>query len=413
MNCRNGSPGEREPRSRKLPSHTRVTALAFVVVLISACGGGPGPGEMQMPPAQVSAAQVVARSILDWTEFTGRIEAVDSVEIRPRVAGYLDSVHFREGSLVEAGDPLFTIDPREYEAAATAARANLERAQTRLALAEQELARSEMLIEARAISQEEFDQRNSELLAATADLNGARAELVRADLNLSFARITAPIGGRIGAALVKPGNLVNPGETLLTTLVSVDPVYVTFEADESVYLDFQAQLAEAGRDGEYYRLPVGVGLASDDAFPYVGELDFIDNQLDPATGTIRGRAVLPNADGLLTPGLFARVRLFRSREQDALLIHDMAILTDQDRKYVYLVGSNSVAERREIEVGGLVDGLRVVTAGLSVDDRVVVNGVRRIFFPGMPLMPDTVPMDDPLASSGAGSTGMQMPGGGE
>lgn len=408
MDCQNGSQGEREPPTPKLPSRARTTALASVIVFIAACGGGPDPGDMQMPPAQVSAAQVVERTIVEWSEFTGRVEAVDSIEIRPRVAGYLDSVHFREGSIVEKGDLLFTIDPREYEAAAAAARANRERAETRLALAGQELARSEMLIEARAISREEFDQRTSELQQATADRNGAQADLIRAELNLSFARITAPIRGRIGAAVIKPGNLVAPGETLLTTLVSVDPVYVTFEADESVYLDLQAQLAEASRDSDDFRMPVQIGLGSDQAFPFEGELDFIDNQLDPATGTIRGRAILPNADGLLTPGLFARVRLFGHGEQDALLIHDMAILTDQDRKYVYVVSSDSLAERRDIEVGGLVDGLRVVTAGLSAEDRVVVNGVRRIFFPGMPLMPDTVPMDNPLADG----TGTQVPGGG-
>ena len=409
MDCRNGSPGEREPRIRKLPNLMRSTALASVAVLAAACGGGgPGPGEMQMPPVQVSAAQVVERTILEWSEFTGRVEAVDTVEIRPRVAGYLDSVHFREGSIVEEGDLLFTIDPREYEAAAASARANLERAQTRLALAEQLLARSESLIEARAISREELDQRNSELLAATADLNGARAELVRADLNLSFARITAPIRGRVGAAVIKPGNLVNPGDTLLTTLVSVDPVYVSFEADESVYLDFQEQLNESAVGEETPHLPVEVGLASDPGFPFKGHLDFIDNQLDPTTGTILGRAVLANSDGLLTPGLFARVRLFGNRETSALLVHDMAILTDQDRKFVYVVGDGNVAERRDIETGGLVDGLRVVTAGLTAADRVVVNGVRRIFFPGMALVPDTVTMDNPLA----GGAGMQVPGGG-
>ncbi|MDH3508663.1 MAG: efflux RND transporter periplasmic adaptor subunit [Gammaproteobacteria bacterium] len=407
MNCHNGSPGEHEPLAAKLPLRWKSTALASIV-LLAACGGGPGPGDMQMPPVQVSAAHVVERTVLEWREFTGRVEAVDSIEIRPRVAGYLDSVHFREGSIVEEGDPLFTIDPREYEAAATAARANLERAETRLVLAEQELARSEMLIEARAISREEFDQRTSELQQATADRNGARAELVRVELNLSFARITAPIRGRIGAAIIKPGNLVTPGDTLLTTLVSVDPIYVTFEADESVYLDFQAQLLDAGRGGERLRLPVEIGLGSDTGFPYKGELDFIDNQLDPATGTILGRAILPNPDGLLTPGLFARVRLFGTREQDVLLVHDMAILTDQDRKYVYVVGAENIAERRDIEVGGLVDGLRVVSAGLAAEDRVVVNGVRRIFFPGMSLIPDTVPMDDPLAAS----TALQGPGGG-
>ncbi|NIW25215.1 MAG: efflux RND transporter periplasmic adaptor subunit, partial [Gammaproteobacteria bacterium] len=236
----------------------------------------------------------------------------------------------------------------------------------------------------------------------------ARAELVRADLNLSFARITAPIRGRVGAAIIKPGNLVTPNDTLLTTLVSVDPVYVSFEADESVYLDFQAQLTELAIGDEPPRLRVEIGLASDPGFPLKGELDFIDNQLDPTTGTIRGRAVLANPNGLLTPGLFARVRLIGNRERSALLVHEMAILTDQDRKYVYVIGDGNVAARRDIETGGLVDGLRVVTAGLTRADRVVVNGVRRIFFPGMSLVPDMVPMDDPLAGGG----GTQVPGGG-
>ena len=202
-----------------------------------------------MPPVAVSVAEVVSRDVLDWDEFTGRIEAVDTIEIRPRVAGYLDAVHFREGALVEQGAPLFTIDPREYQAAVDSARANLERAQTRLALAEQEFARSEALIDARAISREELEQRRSELQQATADQSGARAQLVQAELNLDFSRITAPITGRISAALVKPGNLVSPGETLLTTLVSVDPVYVVFEADENAYLDLQSQLPDGLRTG--------------------------------------------------------------------------------------------------------------------------------------------------------------------
>jgi multidrug efflux system membrane fusion protein len=221
---------------------------------------------------------------------------------------------------------------------------------------------------------------------------------------LSFSRITAPITGRIGAALIKPGNLVSPGQTLLTTLVSVDPVYVIFEADEKVYRKLQAQLREGtALDAEELRLPVEVGLTGDLGFPFLGELDFIDNQVDPATGTIRSRAVLPNPDGRLTPGLFARVRLFGSHEYDAMLIHDMAVLTDQDRKYVYVVGANNLAERRDVQLGDLVDGLRVVTGGLEADDRVVVNGVRKIFFPGMPLAPEAVPMSDPLAAGSPAS----------
>jgi multidrug efflux system membrane fusion protein len=390
----------------KAGSVFRIGLIIAAAVFVSACGGGSGGegggGEMQMPPASVSVAQVVNRRIVEWNDFTGRVEAVDTVEIRPRVAGYLQQVHFSEGAIVEQGDPLFTIDPREYRAAVDVARANLERAETRISLAEQEVERSEMLIEARAISREEFDQRQGELQQALADSSGARAQLVQAELNLSFAQITAPISGRIGAALIKPGNLVAPGETLLTTLVSIDPVYVVFEADENVYLQMQSHLPDGMRfGGDGLRLPVEVGLNGDTGFPYKGELDFIDNQLDPATGTIRGRAVLPNPDGRLTPGLFARVRLSGSREFDAMLIHDMAILTDQDRKYVYIVGEGSVAERRDVTLGSPYEGLRIVLSGLDSDDRVVVNGVRKIFFPGMPLAPEVVPMNDPLAAGEA------------
>lgn len=379
----------------------RLVLIVPVASVLAACGGSTEEGGgMQMPPAAVSVAQVVTRSIVDWDEFTGRVEAVDTVEIRPRVAGYLQAVHFREGAIVEQGELLFTIDPREYRAAVDVARANLERAETRVVLAEQELARSERLIEARAVSREELEQRRSELEQATADRNGARAQLVQAELNLDFSRITAPISGRIGAALVKPGNLVSPGQTLLTTLVSVDPVYVTFEADEDVYLGLQRDLPDgAVLGGSGRHLPVDVALTGETGFPHSGELDFIDNRIDPATGTIRGRAVLPNPDGRLTPGLFARVRLTGNREYQATLIHDMAILTDQDRKYVYVVGENDRAERRDIRIGDVVDGLRVVTDGLRADDRVVVNGVRKIFSPGMPLAPEVVPMDQPLADA--------------
>jgi multidrug efflux system membrane fusion protein len=376
-----------------------------VLAALTACGGAPEGGGMQIPPAPVSVAQVVSRAIVDVDEFTGRIEALDTVDIQPRVSGYLDAVHFREGSVVEKGDLLFTVDPREYEAAVGVARANVERAETRIVLAEQDLARSDKLIEAQAISREEYDQRQGELRQATADRSSARAQLVQAELNLSFARITAPIRGRIGAALIKPGNLLVPGQTVLTTLVSIDPIFVTFEADEGLYLEYQARAVRNGEQlhAEDLGLSVQVGLAGDTDFPYAGQVDFIDNRVNPATGTIRARAVLANPDGSLTPGLFARVRLMGTSERSALLIHDMAVLTDQDRKYVFVVGANSLAERRDVVLGDRVEGLRIVTSGLGPDDRVVVNGVRRIFFPGMPLTPESVPMDQPLAPTSAGA----------
>ncbi|MGI9258970.1 MAG: efflux RND transporter periplasmic adaptor subunit [Gammaproteobacteria bacterium] len=392
----------KKPATRRRLEILSVTALSAGLV---ACGGGGPPGGPQMPPAAVSVAEVVQQSITDWDEFTGRVEAVNYVEIRPRVAGYLDAIHFREGGVVNEGDLLFTIDDREYVAAINVARANLVRAETRVELAEQELERSERLIEARAISAEELDQRRGERLSAVADVNSAQAQLVQAELNLSFANITAPITGRIGAALIRPGNLVAPGETLLTTLVSIDPVYVTFEGDEDVYLKYEAASRSGDRPSSRdVANPVQIALAGDTEFSYLGEMDFVDNQLDPTTGTIRGRAVVPNADDILTPGLFARVRLLGSGEYDALLIHDMAVLTDQDRKYVYIVGEGNTAERRDVVLGREVDGLRVVTSGLSVGDRVVVNGVRKIFFPGAPIAPDEVPMNDPLAITAAGGS---------
>ncbi len=391
----------------------RLPAVSAFAAGLVACGGGGPPGEMQMPPAPVSVAEIVQRSISDWDEFTGRVEAVDRIEIRPRVAGYLDAIHFREGGVVNEGDLLFTIDDREYVAAVDVAQANLTRAETRVELAEQELERSERLIEARAISAEELAQRSGEMRSAVADVNSAQAQLVQAELNLNFANITAPITGRIGAALIRPGNLVMPGETLLTTLVSIDPVYVTFEGDEDVYLKYEAASRSGARPSSRdVANPVQIALAGDTEFSYRGEMDFVDNQLDPATGTIRGRAIVANPDDILTPGLFARVRLLGSGEYDAMLIHDMAVLTDQDRKYVYVVGEGNTAERRDVVLGRQVDGLRVVTSGLTPGDRVVVNGVRKIFFPGAPIVPEEVPMDDPLAAPAAvGATGSAASGG--
>lgn len=354
---------------------------------------------MQAPPTAVSVAEIVERNVVEWDDFTGRIEAVDSVELRPRVAGYLGAVHFREGGLVAAGDLLFTIDDREYKASAAVAGANVARAETRLKVAQQEVERGEKLQAARALSQEEQERRRGELQQAEADLNTARAQLEQSQLSVEFARITAPIDGRIGAALVKPGNLVTPDTTLLTTLVSTDPVHVTFEGDERIYLKYQAQARNGERPSSRdVRNPVRVALAGDEGFPHRGEMDFVDNQMDPATGTIRGRAVLPNPDGLFTPGLFARIRLLGSGEYPALLVHDMAVLTDQDRKYVYVIGEGNVAERRDVVLGRSIEGLRVVKRGLNAGDRVVVNGVRKIFYPGAPLAPTLVPMDDPLAA---------------
>lgn len=362
-------------------------------LLATACGGNGSP---QFPPPDVSVAAVVQKPITEWDDYSGHIEAIDSAEIRPRVTGHLRRVHYREGGLVAKGALLFTIDDREYAAAADAVRADAVRADARVALAKQELARAETLIAVRAVSQGELDQRRMEAQQAEADLLAARARLAQAELDLGFTRVTAPFAGRAGAALVTPGNVVTPNETVLTTLVSVDPVHVTFTGDERAYLRYQ-ELARTGNreSSRDARNPVHVGLANEEGFPHVGEMDFVDNALNPATGTIRARAVLPNPDGVFTPGLFARVRLLGGSQSNALLIHEQAVLTDQDRRYVYIVGEGNAAERRDVTLGPHVEALRVVASGLAPGDKVIVNGMRKIFFPGQPVSPRDVPMDDP------------------
>lgn len=374
-------------------------AIGFSVSLLSAalltaCSGG---GQQGMPPPpQVNVAQVVQKKVQLWDEFSGRIEAMETVELRPRVSGYLSAVHFREGSEVKRGQRLFSIDDREYRAALDSAKANLARAQSRVVLARTELARSERLIKEQATSQGELDQRRGELQQAQADAAAMQAAVTQSELNVSFTQISSPINGRIGAALVKPGNLVSPGTSLLSTVVSMDPIYVTFEGDEQVYLKYQAMSQNGERKSSRdARNPVQVGLANETGYPHKGEMVFVDNQLNAGTGTIRAKAELKNTDGVFTPGLYARVRLLGSGEQNVMLIHEMAVSTDQDRKFVYVLGDKNATVRKDVVLGETVDGLRVVRKGLDPKDVVVVNGVRKIFFPGAPVSPITVPMDKP------------------
>jgi len=381
-------------------AHKKTVAAALLAAwLLSACGE---QQQHEMPPPDVSTAVVVQKQVNDWDEYVGRIEALESVELRPRVAGYLAGVHFREGSVVNKGDLLFTIDDREYKAAVAAARADVARAVARIDMARTEFDRSKKLIEARAVSQGELDSREMEMSQARADQQGAAARLQQAELNLAFTRIEAPITGRVGAALVKPGNLVAPGTTLLATLMSIDPVHVVFEGDERAYLRYQ-QMSRDGNRGSSRDTanPVEVALADETEFKHRGTMDFVDNAVNAQTGTIRGRALLPNPDGAFTPGLFARVRLLGAAPREALLIHDQAVLTDQDRKYVYVVNEGNQALRKDIVLGEAIDGLRVVESGLAPGDRVVVNGVRKIFFPGQPVKPREVPMDAPATPAPA------------
>lgn len=412
------------PRFRIDP---RLALAPLLIAVLAACSGGGGGAAMQMPPTEVNVATVVSKPVTQWDEFTGRIEAVEHIEIRPRVAGYLTGVHFQEGRAVKAGDLLFTIDDREYKAAVASARADLARAEARRSLADTELKRSEALVEARAVSAGELEARQNEARQAEADVLAARARLDQAELNLGFTRITSPIDGRASVARLRVGNLVSPGEPVLTTVVSLDPVYVSFQGDERAYLRYQALARSGERESSRDAAnPVRVGLADEQGFPHEGRMVFLDNAVDPATGTIYARAELANPDGVFTPGLFARVQLLGEQLDRALLVHPQAVLTDQDRRYVYVADQVTLppemggtgephlgAVRKDVVLGATIDGLVVVEQGLDADDRVVVNGMRKIFFPGAPIAPVEVPMDQPntvpaapaAAPAAAGSEG--------
>lgn len=359
------------------------TAMAAGLALLAGCDSQADSAQQAPPPPQVSVAEVVVKDVRFWDEFTGRIAAVEEVELRPRVAGYLDAIHYTEGQTVDEGDVLFTIDPRPYQADLARAEAELQRARARAELARAEARRAESLSPGSAISRQELDQRR-----ATA----VQAEVERARLNVEFTEVRAPIAGRTGRALITVGNLVSDA-TPLTSIVSLDRVHVHFFSDERRYLQYDAMARNGERPSSRdTHTPVRVGLASDEGYPYRGEVDFIDNRLDAAAGTILIRAVLDNREGRFAPGMFARVQLRGSGAEDAMLIDDKAVLTDQDRKYVYVVDDEGRAQRRDVELGRRAEGLRVVTTGLEAGDRVVVRGAQRIFFPGMEVAAESVEM---------------------
>jgi multidrug efflux system membrane fusion protein len=364
------------------------------VIALNACGKSGGP-QGPPPPPQVSVAQVLEKRVKDWDEFTGRLQAVETVEIRPRVSGYIDKVAFTEGAQVKRGDLLFVIDPRPYKAEYDRAAADVKRFKTALDLGRIELTRVQRLKDSGAVSEEELDERKSTVAQAEANVAGAEAALEAAALNLNFTRVTSPIDGRASRAEVTRGNLVTGGSnggTLLSSVVSLDPIYLYFDADEQSYLRYtkMSQNGErpSSRDSGN---PVQVGLANEDGFPHHGTMDFVDNQLNPQTGTIRGRAVLPNKDGQFTPGLFARVQLLGSGEYAAILIEDRAVNTDQSQKYVLVLGANNQIEYRKVKLGRVIDGLRVVREGLKAGDVIVVNGAQRVH-PGVTVTPQKVVM---------------------
>ncbi|WP_431640689.1 efflux RND transporter periplasmic adaptor subunit [Enterobacter hormaechei] len=374
--------------------HLSAMGVVLLSALLVGCDDSVAQNAAPQAPV-VSAADVVVKSISQWDSFNGRIEAVESVQLRPRVSGYIEKVNYTDGQEVKKGEVLFTIDDRTYRAALEQAQANLARAKTQASLARSEANRTDKLVNTNVVSREEWEQRRSAATQAQADIRAAQAAVDAAQLNLDLTKVTAPIDGRASRALITSGNLVTAGDSasVLTTLVSQKTVYVYFDVDESTYLHYQ-NLARSGQrvSGDHAALPVEIGLTGEEGYPHQGKVDFLDNQLTPGTGTIRMRALLDNSQRQFTPGLFARVRLPGSAEFKATLVDDKAVLTDQDRKYVYIVDKDGKAQRRDITPGRLADGLRIVQQGLNPGDKVIVDGLQKVFMPGMPVNAKTVAM---------------------
>jgi len=391
---------------------TLLAAAALSALILSGCARNEAAEPKAAPPPQVTVAPVISRKVTEFDELTGRFEAVERVEIRPRVSGYISSVNFTQGSEVKKGDVLFVIDPRPYQAERDKAAAGLAQARSQLVLAKSERERAMKLLAQHAISQEEFDTRTAGSEQAEANVEAAKAALDSAALNLEFTRVTAPISGRISRALVTSGNFVTNGQTPLTTLVSLDPIYVSFDGDEQEYLKYSRVAREAAVDkSREAKSPVQVGLANESDFPHQGVMVFVDNALDPTTGTIRSRALLDNHERQFTPGLFARIKLLGSAQHDAVLVNDSAIGTDQTVRYVLVVDKGNKVEYRPVQLGPVIDGLRVVQSGLSPGETIVVNGLQRVR-PGAQVQPQRVSMGERrpgedaamLARNASGST---------
>lgn len=368
-------------------------SLVLLGALSAALIAGRGSSELETGPApapEVTVAPIVMSAVHDWEEFTGRLESVQTVEIRPRVSGYIESAHFEEGATIRKGDLLFQIDPRPFRAEVNRLAAEKKRALAQVALARTNHARAERLFEQNATSREQLESYATAEASLAAEVGAVDAALQAAGLNLEFTQVSSPIDGRVSRARVTAGNLVD-SSSWLTTVVSDDPIYVYFDADEQTYLRY-AGIARSSDSAEPAN-KVFVGLINEEGHPHEGRLDFIDNRVNPDSGTIRGRAVLDNRDGQFTPGLFARVKLVGRDVHQVALIDDRAIGTDLDRKFVLVIDDDNVVQYRAVRTGRFVDGLRVITEGLAADDVVIVNGLQRVR-PGMAVSPSRVEMAD-------------------
>jgi len=359
----------------------RLPSLALLTVL-AACSAQEKPAP---PPPTVSVAQPLKRNVTDWDEYVGRFEAIQGVEVMPRVSGQIVAINFRPGVEVGKGQELFQVDPRPYRAALMQAKADVMRAQAALANARTELARSADLKKVNAVSQEEYETKLATFRSAEASLAAAKAAVDARALDLSFTSVRAPISGRVSDKRVAIGDYVNAGTTLLTTVVSIDPIWFSFEGAESFYLKYIRQAADGERrSSRYAPNPVEIQLADEKGYKWRGRMVFVDNAIDTNSGTIRAHAEVPNPNGFLVPGMFGRARLLGSGSHPALLVPDEAILTDQNRKLVYTVGRDGKTMQRVVETGPMVEGLRVIRTGLAPTEKIVIDGLARLQ-PGMPV----------------------------
>lgn len=378
---------------RLILAATAVIAVGGAWALLAGRGSSHADPVAGMAPPEVSVAPALLREVGDTDEFTGRLQAVDTVQVRPRVDGYVESVHFQEGALVKKGQLLFQIDPRPYQAEVDRLAANLAQARAELALAQANAARAGRLLEQHAVSREEADRQATAEQSARAQVAATAAALDAARLNLGFTQVRSPIDGRVSNVQVTQGNLVTSSD-VLTSVVSVDPIYAYFDVDEQAYLRLLRARAASPADG----VRTAMALADEDGFPHPGRIDFVDNQLRAGSGTIRLRAVFDNRAGAYTPGLYVRMRLESGRARPRVLVDDRAIGTDLGNKYVFVIGKDHKVSYRRVETGPLFDGLRVVSDGLKPDDLVVVNGMQHVR-PGIEVKPVPVSMTASLGAA--------------
>jgi membrane fusion protein, multidrug efflux system len=398
-----------ETFSNVTPRRILAIALATFAGLNAGCSSSAQP-KAPAPP-EVSVAEVICKQIGDTDEFTGRLEAVHTVEVRPRVSGYLQSVHFKEGEIVRQGDLLFQIDPRPFQAEVDRLKGELSQAKAQLSRAQSDFQRAERLHNNDGMSAEEYDRRAAVRSEAEARIATTEGALRGAALNLEFTRVTAPITGRVGRAEITEGNLVEGGAGQirpLTTLVSLDPIYVYFDVDEQTFLKYARLTQTHGTTSHDLRGAALLGLADEDGFPHSGQLSFVDNQVSTSTGTIRLRATFANKNLALTPGLFARIRLQGGNTQSGCLARDEAIITDLNQKYVFVLGKNNTIEYRPVKLGPMTDGLRVLRDGLHEGDVVVVSGLQRVR-PGAAVTPKKISMASKANALGDVSTRSALP----